>query len=64
VSVVRLQGLVLLYSDELLKKLREQYPNKATELDGMNEIERERYLAKLELLSHIALLIEDKEEDT
>ena len=41
----------------LLDKLIEEYPNKATILEGKTEIERERYLAKLEMIEHIKLIL-------
>ena len=41
---------------ELINKLEEQYPNRATAMTNMTEIERERYLAQLELINHIKLL--------
>lgn len=45
---------------ELIKTLETSYPDKATLLISMSEYEREKYLAKLELIEHIKLLIKDK----
>ena len=43
----------------LIAKLEKDYPNRATMLTKKSEIERERYLAKLELIEHIKLLAKD-----
>lgn len=45
---------------ELLTLLKEQYPDKASALDGLNEVQRERYLAKLELIAFIELKLKPK----
>jgi hypothetical protein len=41
---------------ELINKLESEYPDKATLLSDMDIVERERYIAKLELIQHIKLL--------
>ena len=41
---------------ELINKLEEVYPDTATALIGMTEMDREKYLAKLEIINHIKLL--------
>jgi HEPN domain-containing protein len=43
----------------LLARLEDDYPNVATILEDKSEVERERYLAKLELIEYIKLLVKD-----
>lgn len=42
--------------EELLKILEKEYPDKATILKGMSELEVKVYLAKLELISYIKVI--------
>ncbi len=43
---------------ELITELEKSYPNTALVMRTMTELERERYLAKLELIEHIKLIAE------
>jgi hypothetical protein len=45
---------------DLITKLEELYPDKATVLALLSLEDREKYLAKLELIEHIKLILEDK----
>ena len=46
----------------LLTKLKIEYPDKATVLENTDNIFRERYLSKLELINYIELLITGKDK--
>jgi len=47
---------------ELINKLELEYPDKASVLTDKTEIEREKYLAQLELIAHIKLLTQPKDK--
>jgi len=49
--------------DELLETLDRDYPDTATMLMGMDDKERDQYLAKIELINHIKMLNEPKKKD-
>jgi len=46
-------------ASELIKKLELEYPNNALILKDMDNLERERYLAKLELIEYIKVILKD-----
>jgi len=50
----------MLRMEELLETLDRDYPDTATMLMGMDDKERDRYLAKIELINHIKMLNEPK----
>ena len=47
---------------EFIKKLELEYPNNALLLKDMDNLERERYLAKLELIEHIKIILDIKDD--
>jgi hypothetical protein len=44
---------------ELIEDLEKNYPDRASMLEGKSEIERERYLSKLELIEYIKLRVKN-----
>ena len=45
--------------EDLVKELEKQYPNDITLFKGLSLIEVEAYIAKLEMIEHIKLIIKD-----
>jgi len=52
---LQLRGLVLLSPQEMMDKLDKEYPNVATVLLQMNDLERIVYLAKVELIESMKM---------
>ena len=44
---------------EIVRVLQERYPDKATELKGKSEVDREVYLAQLDMIEEIKALLKD-----